>query len=98
MVYAHLRGVRVDRVPPDELQQVKAFYRRHYRECMFDRTVVFPGVKETLQELASTPKAISTSKPMEYAEPIIDHFSLRPHFRAIVGCEDIPTKPDPAVF
>ena len=47
----------------------------------------------------ATPQAIASSAPRENLRVILDEFSLRPYFRAIVSADDITRgKPDPEIF
>jgi phosphoglycolate phosphatase len=52
-------------------------YRADYRETMFERTVVFPGMALVLEEISSM-RAIGvvTSKPAALAAPLLDHLGL----------------------
>lgn len=98
LVYAHLLGKPAALIPADETARVISAYRRHYMKGMLDHTTLFPEVARTLDRLGFMRKAISTSKPMEYAQRLVDHFNLNFYFEAVVGCENIPPKPNPAVF
>lgn len=61
-----------------------ALYREVYPEESLRSTTVVPGIDTVLQELgASVAMAVVTSKPGEYAEPIVDALGLRPHFLAV---------------
>ncbi|MFT3689225.1 phosphoglycolate phosphatase [Paenirhodobacter sp.] len=62
-------------------------------------TVLYPGVRETLEALAAAghPLAICTNKPVAPTEAVLSHFGLLPLFAAVVGGDSLPQrKPDPA--
>lgn len=59
-------------------------YREFYPEEARRSTTVVPGMAAALEELgAVAAMAIVTSKPGEYAVPIVDAVGLRPHFLAV---------------
>lgn len=61
-----------------------ALYREFYLEEALRSTMVVPGIDTALHELGgSVAMAVVTSKPGEYAEPIIDALGLRHHFLAV---------------
>jgi len=68
------------------LADVIQAYRGHYQESMYD-TLVFDGVADTLAELTArgTRLAIATSKPENYAVPIVEHLGVHVHFEVIGG-------------
>lgn len=64
-----------------------------------DLTVLYPGVRQTLEALKSQGVAlgICTNKPITPTHAILDHLALTPLFDAIFGGDSLPTrKPDPA--
>lgn len=59
-------------------------YREFYPEQARRSTTVVPGMQAVLDELGSfTALGVVTSKPGEYAVPIVDAVGLRPHFLAV---------------
>lgn len=63
-------------------------YRARYREMSASETIVFPGIRETLDRLAGElPLLVATSKPRALAEPLLDALDLRGFFAAVVGPE-----------
>jgi phosphoglycolate phosphatase len=63
-----------------------AFYRELYREVSLTDTTLVPGVRELLAALAARrPLALATSKPLEFALPILERLGVAGHFAAHVG-------------
>lgn len=62
-------------------------YREYYAERGLFENHVYPGIPELLADLASRPcdLLVATSKPTEFAEPILRHFDLRRFFSNVVG-------------
>jgi len=61
-------------------------YRRVYPELAQRRTRPAPGIAELLAGLEGrVTMMVVTSKPVEYAEPILDAVGLRSHFAAVFG-------------
>lgn len=98
LVLAHFKGVDVSDLVKNELDDFSEKYRFYYMANMFNTTAPFPGVVDTLKKLPLIAKAVATSKPMQYASRLLDHFELRQYFKVVQGCETLPPKPDPAVF
>jgi phosphoglycolate phosphatase len=79
-----------------EHQRALQFFLRYYEEHKMDTTRAYPGVAETLEELAGLPMAILTNKPARISVRILDELGLKRHFRAIYGGNSFETKkPDP---
>lgn len=70
-----------------EAIQAVASYREYFAETGIFENTVYPGILECLEALQSRGwrLAVATSKPTVFAERIVDHFSLRSHFEAVVG-------------
>jgi HAD superfamily hydrolase (TIGR01509 family) len=65
------------------------------------RVELVPGVRAMLAHLnaAGIPVALGSSAPRQNVDGVLDRFSLRQHFQAIVTGSDVPrAKPDPAIF
>lgn len=62
-------------------------YREYYAERGLFENRVYPGIPELLAGLATRPshRLVATSKPTEFAEPILRHFDLRRFFGDVVG-------------
>ncbi|MCK9470062.1 MAG: HAD-IA family hydrolase [Porticoccaceae bacterium] len=70
----------------------------NYRQCLADRTRLFPGMTEVLEALAEAaiPWAIVTNKPFEYTAAIVERLSWPAPPRAVVCPDHVRhTKPDP---
>ncbi len=75
------------------------FFYAYYREHMLDNTVLYPGVRQTLDELLTQGKkmAVLTNKPVRFSEGIIAGLGLSNHFVRVYGGNSFETKkPDPA--
>jgi phosphoglycolate phosphatase len=73
-------------------------YRRHYALHCTDRTVVYPGVRETLAALHRFRLGVATTKLTATAEQILRALDLAEAFDVILGSDGLPSKPDPAVL
>ena len=74
-------------------------YRRHYFEHCADGSTLYPGVLETLRALKTDYRlAVATTKKTFMAERVIELFGLAPLFDAVLGTDDLPYKPDPAIL
>lgn len=75
-----------------------AFFLQYYRQHMLDKTVLYPGVREALDELlaARVPMAVLTNKPIVNSIGIVEGLGLKDHFFRVYGGDSFPTKkPDP---
>ncbi len=74
------------REPEEPLIQVALIsFRRHYNEHLLDQTVLYPGVRETLEALQSLPMAVVTNKPYEFTIKILEGLQLTHFFQAVIG-------------
>jgi len=63
-----------------------AAYRSRYRAVSLRETTVMPGVADVLERLAGQFRlAVATSKPLAYAEPLLEVLGLRHLFTAVSG-------------
>ena len=61
-------------------------YRERYRTASLEEAATFPGIDALVAELARTlPLGVATSKPIEFARPILERVGLARHFGAICG-------------
>jgi phosphoglycolate phosphatase len=61
-------------------------YRARYARSSLQETVVTPGIDAALGELGQRYRlAVATSKPLEFAEPLLGTLGLRPFFTAVAG-------------
>jgi phosphoglycolate phosphatase len=81
----------------DEAAVIEALvaYRRYFVERGMFENSVYPGITELLQVLFDTGRrlAVTTSKPLPYAVPIIEHFKLGKYFEGVYG----PTADDDGI-
>ncbi|MFN7920715.1 MAG: HAD-IA family hydrolase [Bryobacteraceae bacterium] len=70
------------------------YFLAYYREHMLDHTRLYPGVRETLDELrdAGRRMAILTNKPVRFSEGIIEGLGLTGHFLRVYGGNSFPEK------
>jgi phosphoglycolate phosphatase len=74
------------------------FFLAHYEKHKLDNTCAYPGVAETLAELAGrgVPMAVLTNKPVRISVRILEAMGLAGFFRVIYGGNSFATKkPDP---
>ena len=80
----------------EERQRGLQFFLSYYEFHKMDMTCAYPGVAETLEQLASMPMAVLTNKPVRISERILEAMGLSKYFRAIYGGNSFKTKkPDP---
>jgi phosphoglycolate phosphatase len=80
----------------EQVQHGLQFFLGYYEEHKMDTTCAYPGVEETLEELAALPMAVLTNKPVRISIRILDSLGLSKYFRAIYGGNSFETKkPDP---
>jgi phosphoglycolate phosphatase len=74
------------------LQMFLSYYRAH----MLDATVLYPGVKETLDRLKDCRLAVLTNKPVHFSCAMLDGLGIYHHFVAVYGGNSFDhKKPDP---
>jgi len=72
--------------------------RKHYGEHLLEKTQLYPGVAETLQQLQKQgcELAILTNKPIEHTRRLADNFKITGYFREVIGFgSGFALKPDP---
>src|SRR5262249_35070690 len=82
----------------DELRKLLRYFLDYYREHMLDATVLYPGVREALDQLheADVPLAILTNKPVRFSIHLIQGLGLEAHFFRIYGGNSFEEKkPNP---
>jgi HAD superfamily hydrolase (TIGR01509 family) len=91
------RGKALQDAPLAKLIQRKAKY---YRESIAERTVIFPGAKRLVSNLAEhLPLAVASGALREEIEMILRGAGLREYFQVIVSAEDVADgKPHPEIF
>jgi phosphoglycolate phosphatase len=72
------------------------FFIKYYSAHKLDNTVLYPGVRETLDALKEMPMAVYTNKPVRVSRSIIAGLGLSEHFRFVYGGNSFERKkPDP---
>jgi phosphoglycolate phosphatase len=72
------------------------FFIKYYSVHKLDNTVLYPGVRETLDALAGMPMAVLTNKPVGASRGILNGLGLSRHFRFVYGGNSFERKkPDP---
>jgi phosphoglycolate phosphatase len=80
---------------PTIAPQCVASYRALYREVSLVETSLVPGMGELLAALgARRPIALATSKPLEFAVPILERLGVAGHFAAHVGAPLVAGDPE----
>ena len=70
-----------------QVQEALEFFLEYYREHMLDYTVLYPGVRESLDRLrdAGVQMAVLTNKPVNISRAIVRGLGAGPHFRQVYG-------------
>jgi phosphoglycolate phosphatase len=70
-----------------QVQEALEFFLEYYREHYLDYTVLYPGVKESLDRLLHAGKrmAVLTNKPVRISQAIIDGLGAGGHFFRVYG-------------
>jgi phosphoglycolate phosphatase len=86
---------------PEELAPLVDIFMAHYREHIADSSVLFPGVRETLEALrvAGGRLAVLTNKPQELADQLLPAIGIRDFFAEVYGAGRMSyVKPDARIF
>jgi phosphoglycolate phosphatase len=94
--------VLVRRALPDaneeELSDALRYFLDYYREHMLDSTVLYPGVREALDQLhdRGVPMAVLTNKPVRFSLQMLERLGLDLHFFRVYGGNSFTEKkPNP---
>jgi phosphoglycolate phosphatase len=86
-------------VTDEEVDVALPYFLSYYREHMLDNTVLYPGVREALDQLDadhSRSLAILTNKPVRFSQAIVDGLGISGHFKYVYGGNSFAQKkPDP---
>ena len=83
---------------PKRVESLVRQYRAIYRDRMFERSSLYPGVADMLDRVADSGHAMAvlSNKPDDFTVPIGEHLLSRWPFKMIRGAKpDVPRKPDP---
>lgn len=73
----------------DDNMRALKFYREYFVDQGLYENIVYPGIEDLLNSLKENGYHlyVATSKPIDYAKIILDHFSLSHYFDGIAGSE-----------
>jgi phosphoglycolate phosphatase len=91
-----LRSSFVKMLGEDSADRAVTLYRERFSEIGLYENRVYDGIGEVLTTLKESGHRllVATSKAHIYADRIIDHFELRPHFERVFGAELDGTRSD----
>ena len=71
------------------VERALGLYRERFADVGLFENAIYDGIVEALHAIAGSGAVllVATSKPRVYADRIVRHFGLDPHFAAIHGCE-----------
>ena len=80
----------------DNVQAGLQMFLSYYRAHMLDSTALYPGVRETLDNLSDCKLAVLTNKPVHFSCAMLDGLGIYGHFAAVYGGNSFDhKKPDP---
>jgi phosphoglycolate phosphatase len=70
-----------------QVEEALEFFLEYYREHMLDYTILYPGVRESLDRLcdAGVRMAVLTNKPVHISRAIVAGLGVGGHFRQVYG-------------
>ncbi len=70
-----------------DIQRALEFFLAYYRDHMLDYTVLYPGVRESLDRLrdAGVKLAVLTNKPVRFSQAIVAGLGVGGHFERVYG-------------
>jgi phosphoglycolate phosphatase len=97
------RGVTVlirralgEQVTDETVEKATALFMRYYRDHMLDNTVMYPGVRETLEALGGRSLSVLTNKPVNFSREMLRRLGVAGRFAFIYGGNSFQQKkPDP---
>jgi phosphoglycolate phosphatase len=93
-----IRRVLGSEASEELVNQALEYFLAYYREHMLDYTVLYPGVRETLEKLDNGERrlAVLTNKPVRISAAILDGLNVGQHFFRVYGGNSFEQKkPDP---
>jgi len=89
------RALETKATEPD-VQTGLQLFLSYYRAHMLDTTVLYPGVRETLERLTDCKLAVLTNKPVHFSCAMLDGLGIYKRFAAVYGGNSFDyKKPDP---
>jgi phosphoglycolate phosphatase len=79
--------IAITKSSPDQIAGLVAKYRERYSDNGYSENLLYPGIREALDELASsnTPMGVCTSKRADFADRILQLFQIRGYFGFVDG-------------
>jgi phosphoglycolate phosphatase len=91
-----IRRALSERATESNVQSGLQLFLSYYRAHMLDKTVLYPGVRETLDRLRDCKLAVLTNKPVHFSCAMLDGLGIYRHFAAVYGGNSFEyKKPDP---
>lgn len=91
-----LRAMGFADVSDGQLEAFRQIYRSYFEQYGTVNTQPFPGVRDTLSQLAGMPLGVVTTKGQDQAEMVLQKLDLAHHFQHVQGARPgIPLKPAP---
>jgi phosphoglycolate phosphatase len=93
-----IRRAMGDQATDAEVQEALEFFLEYYGQHVLDNTVLYPGVRESVDRLRDAGKrlAVLTNKPVRMSRAIVDGLGLAAHFFQIYGGNSFDfKKPNP---
>ena len=89
-----------EKLTPELLSEVSDRKEERFRAAVRGHAEPLPGVRSWLERLQAggACQGIASSAPVANISALIDELGLRRYFHAIVSGEEMPGKPDPALF
>jgi phosphoglycolate phosphatase len=95
-VTALIRRALGDGASDEEVTRARAIFLDYYRRHLLDNTVLYPGVREALEELRDRTMAVLTNKDVDLSRKILTGLGVSQYFTAIYGDRSFnQRKPDP---
>jgi phosphoglycolate phosphatase len=81
---------------PVDLAGAVRIYKEHHYNNLVVRSVLYPGVVETLEHFQAIPKVVLSNKSLEFVSPLIERLGLAQQFQVLVGAgPGVQLKPSP---
>jgi len=78
--------------------EVLFVFKEHYDRHLLDTTVLYPGVRESLDAFRNKRKAVLSNKGHHFVLKVLEGLGIRDFFDAVIGGDVFPyKKPDPRV-
>jgi phosphoglycolate phosphatase len=96
--YRDQRPIDGEALHPEEHKSATKVAQKAYFSTPVVDTTVYPGVRETLQQLRQTASiALVTNKPIGVTQKLLEHLDLLSLFSVVLGGDSLPQrKPDPS--